>query len=69
MFAMNMRLVHNVLWNSLVSICENLPLFGPQWSPGLLMGIVMHGSKPELYRLFGNDCPEKDQDFEPVASS
>jgi endonuclease YncB( thermonuclease family) len=25
--------------------------------------------KPEVIRLFGIDCPEKDQDFEPVASS
>ncbi len=33
------------------------------------MGIVIHRGKRELIRLFGIDCPEKDQDFEPVASS
>jgi hypothetical protein len=41
-------------------VYRNLPLFGPEWSWGWLMGMVMHRSKPELYQLFGIDCPEKD---------
>jgi micrococcal nuclease len=63
---MNIRLVQNVL---IVILLFYLPESATPWS-GMVVGIsdgdtitVMHRGKPERIRLFGIDCPEKDQDF------
>ena len=61
-----MKTFHTVL---ILLFLSSLPEFAASWS-GMVVGVtdgdtitVMHRGKPEVIRLFGIDCPEKDQDF------
>ena len=61
-----MKTLHTAL---ILLFLFSAPEFAASWS-GMVVGItdgdtitVMHRGKPEVIRLFGIDCPERDQDF------